>query len=121
MFADNDFLLALIKDTDWLKRKASKILEEHRGEIETSISVMIELALVCKRLKMNVLKAFTSIFVLVKVDSETYNACLKAAVYIEKHGLNVFDSFHAAYCYTDSIISSDKVYDKLGIKRIKLE
>jgi len=110
MFADNDFLLALIKDTDWLKRKASKILEEHRGEIETSISVMIELALVCKRLKMNVLK-----------DSETYNACLKAAVYIEKHGLNVFDSFHAAYCYTDSIISSDKVYDKLGIKRIKLE
>ncbi len=39
---------------------------------------------------------------------------LKAAIYIRDHGLSVFDAFHAAYC-AGKIISSDLVYDKVGI------
>ena len=42
-----------------------------------------------------------------------------AAEYI-KNGVNVFDAFHAAHC-NGEIISSDHIYDKLNIKRIKLE
>ncbi len=121
MFADTDFLLALLKDSDWLKRKAIKILNENKGKISTSISVMIELALICKRLKINTLEAFTNIFELINVNEETYSICMQAALYVEKYGLTVFDAFHAAFCGKDLIISSDSAYNRIGIKRINLE
>ncbi|MDP3765669.1 MAG: PIN domain-containing protein [Nanoarchaeota archaeon] len=121
MFADTDFLIALIKDSDWLKKSALKILKENKGKITTSISVMIELALVCKRLKINVLDAFANIFELVNVNEEEYSICMQAAVYVEKYNVGVFDSFNAAFCGKDEIISSDSVYDIIGLQRIKLE
>ena len=120
MFADTDFLLALIKDSDWLKKNAIKILKEYKGKIETSISVMIELAHICKRLKINILQVFAHVFEIVKVDEETYSICMQAALYIEKYDLTVFDSFHASFCGNDNIISSDSAYDKIGIKRVKV-
>lgn len=121
MFADTDFLLALVKESDWLKGKAEKVLSVHRGDITTSASVMMELAIVCRRLGTNVMHVFSQIFGLINVDETTRTICLRAAVFMEKYGLNVFDAFHAAYCGSDAIISSDAVYDRLGIERIKLE
>ncbi|HLD97170.1 MAG TPA: PIN domain-containing protein [Candidatus Nanoarchaeia archaeon] len=121
MFADTDFLLALLKESDWLKRNAESILEKHKGSINTSVSVMIELAIVCKRLRLNVVDTFASVFELVEINEEMYKLCLNAAIYIEKDMLNVFDAFHAAYCGNEAIISSDSAYDKLGLERIKLE
>ncbi len=121
MFADTDFILALVKDSDWLKDKAAKLLKDYEGKISTSVSVMIELALICKRLKINVIEVFSNVFELVNVDEETYTICMRAALYIEKYELNVFDAFHAAYCSNDQIISSDSAYEKVGIDRIKLE
>lgn len=121
MFADTDFLLALVKESDWLKRSAGNILEKHKGSISTSVSVMIELAIVCKRLRLNVIDTFASVFELVEINEEMYKLCLDAALYVEKDMLNVFDAFHAAYCAGDVIISSDSAYDKLGIGRVKLE
>ena len=44
---------------------------------------------------------------------------LKAALYIEE-GATVFDAFHAALC-EGTIISSDHIFNDLGIKRIKIE
>ena len=121
MFADTDFLLALVKESDWLKRSAESILEKHKGIINTSVSVMIELAIVCKRLRLNVVDTFASVFELVEINEEMYKLCLNAALYVEKDTLNVFDAFHAAYCGGDTIISSDAVYDRLGMERVKLE
>ena len=46
---------------------------------------------------------------------------MKAMVYINKYGLNVFDAFHAASSIGEIIISSDSAYDKIGMKRLKLE
>lgn len=121
MFADTDFLLALIKASDWLKKNAVKILKEHKGKIRTSVSVMIEIALLCKKFKINTIKVFTNLFELIEVDEETYSICMQASVYIEKYNLNVFDAFHAAFCGNDKMISSDSVYDSIGLGRIKLE
>ena len=121
MFADTDFILALIKSSDWLKGNAVRLLRENRGRIKTSPSVMIELALVCKRLGIEVRSAFANTFELVAIDGATYHVCLTAATYIDKHGLNVFDSFNAAYCGNDKIISSDQAFEKIGLERVALE
>ena len=121
MFADTDFILALIKDSDLLKKKAIKILKENKGKIFTSISVIIEITLVCKRFNINTLNAFADISEIINLDKETYTICMRATLYIEKYDLNVFDAFHAAFCSDDKIISSDSVYDTIGIERIKLE
>jgi predicted nucleic acid-binding protein len=82
---------------------------------------MIELALICKRLKINTIKTFANILELVEVDEFAYSICMQAAVYIEKYNFAVFDAFHAAFCDGDKIISSDSIYDRIGIVRIKLE
>lgn len=121
MFADTDFLLALIKESDWLKENAENILEKQKGAISTSVSVIIELAIVCKRIGLDAQQAIANSLELVIVDKDDYAACMRAAVYIGKYGLNVFDAFHAAYCGSDSIISSDSDYEKVGINRIRLE
>jgi len=121
MFADTDFILALVKDSDWLKDKAAKLLKGYEGKIGTSMSVMIEVALICKRLKISAIEVFSNVFELVNINEETYAICMRAALYIEKYELNVFDAFHAAYCGNDKIISSDSAYEKVGIERIKLE
>ncbi len=121
MFADTDFLLALAKDSDWLKSNAEKIMKSCTGSIRTSASVMIELALMCKKLKMDVSDTFASVVGLVKLDEEERERCLDAAMYVGKEGFNVFDAFHAAYCGQDKIISSDSIYERAGIERIGLE
>ncbi len=121
MFADTDFILALIKKTDWLKENAVKILEENKGKIRTSVSVMMELALICKRLKINTMDVFAHVFEIVNVDEITYSVCMQAALYIEKYSLNVFDAFNASFCGDEKIISSDSVYENVGIERVKLE
>lgn len=117
MFADSDFILAIIKESDWLKDKAQRILKKYGGNITASISVMIEIALLCKKMNKDVMENFINIFEFIDVDKETYDISLKAAVYIEEDGFNVFDAFHAAYCSGDTIISSDDVYDRIGMKK----
>ncbi|MEK6943226.1 MAG: PIN domain-containing protein [Nanoarchaeota archaeon] len=121
MFADTDFILALIKESDWLKTNAEKILEDNKGNIRTSISVMIELAHVCKRHKINILEMFAHVFEIIEVNEEAYSVCMKAGFYIEKYDSSVFDAFHAAFCGNDQIISSDLIYDKIGLERISLK
>ena len=121
MWADTDFLLALVKESDWLKSKAEQILKKYAGSITTSMSVLIEVALVCQRLGISVRETFIDIFRLIAVDNVISGTCLEAALYVDKHGFNVFDAFHAASCGSDSIISSDSVYEKIGMHRIRLE
>ena len=120
VFADTDFILAVIKNTDWLKSNAAEVFEKHKGNLKTSISVVIEVALMCKKLNLNVLETFTHMFEIVEVEEMIYSASLQAAFYIEKYELNIFDAFHAAFCGSEKIISSDSVYDKIGLNRIKL-
>ena len=117
IYADTDFFLALIKERDWLKENAKRILEKYRGQITTSIVTFIELALLAKKHDLDVVKIFTSVMALCNIDDERL---LKAAIYIRDYGLGVFDAFHAAYC-DGKIISSDSVYDRIGIERIRLE
>ncbi|ADC65552.1 PilT protein domain protein [Ferroglobus placidus DSM 10642] len=117
IYADTDFFLALLKEKDWLKERAKRLLKEYEGQITTSAITFIELALIAKRYGLDVVRIFTSVMTLCGIDDERL---LKAAIFIRDYGLGVFDAFHAAYC-GGKIISSDSSYDKVGIERIKLE
>lgn len=116
IYADTDFFLALLKPNDWLKKNAKKILKEYKGQITTSEVTFIELMLLAKRYNLDPIRLASSVMAICNIEDTKY---LKAAIYIKEYGVNVFDAFHAANCQ-GRIISSDNVYDKLGIERIDL-
>ncbi len=117
IYADTDFFLALLKPRDWLKKKAEEILRTYSGKITTSLVTFIELMLLAKRYDLDPVRVTASVMAICGIEDERL---LKAALYIRDYGLGVFDAFHAAHA-GDRIISSDKVYERIGISRIKLE
>ncbi len=117
MYADTDFFLALLKGSDWLKANALRLLNKYRNDIYTSEVTYVELMLLSQKYHLDSVSVVADVMAITKTNNTTY---LKAAHFIKENKVNVFDAFHAAHV-EDSIISSDSVYDKLGIKRIKLE
>ncbi|HUB92635.1 MAG TPA: hypothetical protein VL945_01620, partial [Candidatus Saccharimonadales bacterium] len=101
---------------DWLKKNAVRILGDYKYRIEASESVFVELMLVAKRYNLDPMQLTSDVMKICQIEDTTY---LKAAYFIKK-GAGVLDAFHASHV-TDQIISSDSIYDRLEIKRIKLE
>ena len=117
IYADTDLFLALMKPNDWLKENAKKILERYEGQITTSETTFLELLIVAKKYDLDPVRLTSAVMALTGIDDDVY---LRAAYYMKEHGLNAFDAFHAAKC-GGVIISSDRVYEKVGINRIRLE
>lgn len=120
MYADTDFFLALLKEEDWLKRKALAILDEYEGDISSSAISVFELLLLCRRFGMDPEEVLMCMFQIAQVEGIAEHKALCAAHYIKEKDLAPSDALHAALC-GGSIISSDKIYDKMGIERIRLE
>lgn len=118
VYADTDFFVALVKDDDWLQENAVKILEENKDEIETSLPTFIELCLLAEDYDWDLERAVTNILQIADVDFKE-KVVYQALEYID-HGLNVFDAFQLAKS-GNSIISSNKEFDKMDVERIKLE
>ena len=110
----DDFFMKFLKSSDWLKENAVKIIKNYK--IETSEVTYIELMLLAKKYDLDFIEITKDVMAICHENNGIY---LVAAEYI-KNGVNVFDAFHAAHC-NGEIISSDHLYDKLDIKRIKLE
>ncbi len=117
IYANTDFFLALMKPNDWLKENAKKILERYEGQITTSETTFLELLIVAKKYDLDPVRLTSAVMALTGIEDDVY---LRAAYYMKEHGLNAFYAFHAAKC-GGVIISSDSVYEKVGIKRIRLE
>ena len=118
VYADTDFFVALVKDDDWLRENAVKILEENEGEIETSLPTFIELCFLAEDYDWDLERAVTNILQIAEVDFQE-NVVYQALEYIDQ-GLNVLDAFQLAKS-KGSIISSDKEFDKIDVERINLE
>ena len=120
-YADTDFFLALMKESDWLKDSAKRLIEEHKGKLWTSPATLIELLLVAAEFDLDPERLLVDVLELVELKGGDPSVYLKAAYLIKSHGSRVFDSLHAAFCgKDDKIISSDKIFDKLGLDRIDL-
>ena len=118
-YADTDFFIALMLGDDRLHRGAIDIYNNFRGRIWTSFATILELLIVTKRLGISETQLIDYVFNIVDIVGIEKSTVLAAAYYIEKEGVSTYDSFHAILCGGE-IISSDHVYDRLGIKRIKI-
>lgn len=116
MYAETDFLLALIKDEDWLGEKAEKIYRDHQPELWTSQFTLIELLLVTYREDRDVERVVTNAANLVDVRGDV-GTVIAAASYVADHGFTPFDALHLVESDDDTILSSDSCYEGFSPRR----
>ena len=110
MYAETDFLLALIKDEDWLGETAETVYRDHRDELWTSQFTLIELLLVAYRENRDTERVVTNAATLVEVRGDV-DTVVAAATYVEDHCFTPFDALHLVESGGDTIVSSDDAYD----------
>lgn len=120
-YADTDFILAIIKEDDWLGSNAYKLLKEHEGEIVTSIITVLETIVVLKRSGIKNTPAIIEDILEIADPMYVDEDKLFQAAFYMKDGANPFDAFHAALSNEHTIISSDSIYEELNKKRIQLK
>lgn len=113
MYVETDFLLALVKDEDWLGEAAETVFHDYRDELWTSRFTLVELFLVAYREDRDTERVVTNTANLVDVrgDVETVVA---AAAYVEDHGFTPFDALHLVESDGDTIVSSDEAYESFA-------
>jgi hypothetical protein len=119
VYAETDFLLALIKDEDWLGDVAESVYRDHRDELWTSQFTLIELLLVAYREGRDTERVVTNAAELVEVRGDL-NTVVAAATYVEDHGFTPFDALHLVESDGDVVVSSDSAYEgfapRLGLR-----
>jgi len=119
-YADSNFFLALIKKQDWLNENAEKLLKHYKDKIWTSMWTIIEILMLVEKFDLDPESVVNSIKQLAKIDGDT-DLLLSVAHLMKEEKMGVFDALHTVSCGNDLIISSDSVFDKIGLRRIKLE
>lgn len=124
MYAETDFYLALLKESDWLKQNAERLYRQYRDEMWTSQITAQELLLYARKHTIrapDLLDAFYDLARVVEVDVDA--GFLTATAHtMDTYNTTPFDAMHAMAAREDGIIiSSDSVYDRIGLKRIRLE
>lgn len=110
MYAETDFLLALIKDEDWLGEAAEAVYQEHREDLWTSQFTLIELLLVAYREGRDTERVVTNAANLVEVRGDV-DTVVAASTYVEDHGFTPFDALHLVESDGDTVVSSDDAYE----------
>nr|WP_310905890.1 PIN domain-containing protein [Natrinema sp. 1APR25-10V2] len=118
-YAETDFLLALIKDDDWLQEAAERVYERRKDELWIERTTLIELMLVSYREGWNVLRTVTAARSLVEIRDDTEDI-LAAASYVQDDGFTPLDALHLVTSGDDPIVSSESDYDGHS-ERVKLE
>jgi bifunctional ADP-heptose synthase (sugar kinase/adenylyltransferase) len=110
MYAETDFLLALIKNEDRLGDVAESVYRNHREELWTSQFTLIELLLVAYREGRDTERVVTNAAELVEVRGDL-DTVVAAATYVEDHGFTPFDALHLVESDGDVVVSSDGAYE----------
>jgi predicted nucleic acid-binding protein len=119
-YADSDFFLGLMKDSDWLKEKAKKIYNQNKNEIYITPFTIAELMIVCKREEIPIKKTLIQISRIAKLESISWNVFFTACDYIGK-GATIFDALIMGFCGKENqIISSDNIYKKFDFDVLDL-
>lgn len=124
MYAETDFLLALIKDEGWLGEAAETVYRNHRDELWTSQFTLIELLLVAYREDRDTERVVANAANLVDVRGDV-ETVVTAAAYVEDDEFTPFDALHIVESDGDTIVSSDGAYEgfapRLDLKSVTEE
>lgn len=120
IYADTDFFIALVKDDDWLQKRAEQIATEHEGEIYTSRATLLELLMISERFEFDRMEALSYALEIASLP-EDETVLFQAADYMDQHDLTAFDAYHVAYAQADPILSSDQAFDDITDDRISIE
>ncbi|WP_248904459.1 PIN domain-containing protein [Halocatena marina] len=128
MYVETDFLTALVKDEDWLRKPAIRALEEH-DDIHTSILAYAEVLVLfynheTAAYEIDTPRAISNLLELVPiVPKEHEDVVLAAATFLNEYHLTPFDALHAGViaCSDERVLTSEQDYDTVGLNRIPLE
>ncbi len=124
MYAETDFLLALVKDDDWLGAAAETVYRERRDELWTAQFTLIELLLVAYREDRDTERVVSNAADLVEVRGDV-ETVVTVATYVEDHGFTPFDALHFVESNGDTIVSSDDMHEdvtsRLDLKTVPEE
>lgn len=120
IYADTDFFIALVKDDDWLGKRAAAFAVEHAGELYTSRMTLLELLMISDRFDYDRMETLSYALEIAPIP-ENDTVLFQAADYMDQLGFTAFDAYHVAYAASDPIISSDKKFDEVTDHRIWLE
>ena len=109
-----------MKESDWLKEKAIKIYQENKNNLWITPFTVVEMMIVCKREEIPLKHTLFQISRIAKLELVQWDIFFKTSNYIEK-GATIFDSLLMAFCQDNTIISSDRVYEKFGFNIIDLK
>lgn len=128
MYVETAFLVALVKDDDWLRDAAVDALEEH-DDLHTSILAYAEVLVLfydCEAAAYDVdaPRAITNLLELVPIRPQEHeDAVLAAAAFLDEYDLTPFGALHAGLVTTgeDGVLSTEQDYDIVGLDRTPLE
>jgi bifunctional DNA-binding transcriptional regulator/antitoxin component of YhaV-PrlF toxin-antitoxin module len=109
MYAEREFLLALIKAEGWLGESAEAVYRTHRDELWTSQFTLIELLLVAYLEDRDTERVVANAAELLEVRGDV-DTVLAAASYVEQEGLAPFDALHRIKSTGDPTVSSDNAH-----------
>jgi len=110
MYAETDFILALIKDEDWLGEAAEAVYREHSDDLWTSRFTLVELLMVAYREDRDTERVVANAVNLLDVRGDV-DTVVAAATYVDDYGFTPFDAVHLVESDGDTIVSSDDTYD----------
>lgn len=119
-YADTNFFLAFLKKNDWLNFNAKKLLEKYKDDIWTSEWTIIEIFMLSEKFGIDPETAVISIKEFARIEGNS-DFLMSVAHTMKEKNMNTFDALHAISCGKDKIISSDGIFDGIGLERIKLE
>ena len=128
MYVENDFLMALVKQEDWLQEPAHRALEEY-DDIHTSIAAYTEFLVLAYdqdtgEYQIDVGRALADLIEQIPVRPEVHEqAVLTAAVLANDHGFTPFDAIHGGIAISTGqpVLTSERDYDDIGVDRVPLE
>lgn len=128
MYVETDFLIALVKEKDWLREPALRAIEEH-DDIHTSILAYAEVLVLfydrdTASYDIDVPRAIANLLEVVRIAPDAHeDAVLAAAAFIDEYHLTPFDALHAGVVATrgESVLTSEREYDAVGLERLPLE
>lgn len=100
-----------------------RIYKKHKNEIWTSAITLQELILIARRENIDsgiLIESMINLCEIKDVNLDT-EMMLTSVEIMKKYNATFFDALHAVACNNDEIISSDSFFDRIGLKRIKLE